>query len=525
MLAGTVILLGTIAVVVNRSNNNDGVDTTDAAPESPLTNDDASEGSDGGDTNGVANSLPDNPADTTETAPVPDVVGVTEGDARAQLIGLGFDVLVQERTSSSVTPGSVVTQDPAANTEQNLGSVVMIFVAVAPEIETVTIPTVAGLTEEQAVAALTNLGLSLGEPIREFSETPSGEVIRSAPDVGTAVDAGSDVVLIVSKGLAPPTCAQLVDLAEAEATTLIEAAGLTAVITPQESETQPEGEVISCEATETSVTLVVSDGPEICGVVTGMTLANGTAALEAKGYTVTATGALRPALPAGEIFACEKQETTATISYAEGLPTVCPAAVIGATAVAAGELLAGVGFTDITAVPTESDTVPAGQVIACQIAAEAVTLQVSSGPAVQTGRLSVTFSTLEVKGDCAGEGLRPDLYGQIIATYEGEDKLIWPNRTRAQALTPNAQGVLDLDETKNWNGVETGGEITLAWDLKDVDRVGQAGDEDILDDDVSAASRTIQLTGADRAWAPSSDNNDACSLVINVDIAWTGLSN
>lgn len=526
VLAGVVILAATIAIALNRSRNEDGVDATEAAPESPVTNDDASEGgADGDDSNGVANSLPDGSADPeTETATVPNVVGITEGDARAQLIGGGFDVLVQERTSSTATPGSVVAQDPTANSEETLGSIVVIFVAVAPEIEAVTIPTLAGMTEQEAVDALGELGLKLGDPIREFSDVPDGEVIRSAPDAGTAVDAGSDVVLIVSRGLAPPTCAQLVDLAEAEATTLIEAAGLTAVITAEESETQPEGEVISCEVSETSVSLVVSDGPDICGVVTGMAVTEGTAALEAKGYTVTATGVLRPALPAGEIFACEKQGTTATISYAEGLPTECPAAVTGATVAEARTILEDVGFTDITAEQTESDTVPVGAVISCEVSGDAVTVQVSTGPEVQTGTLKVTFDTLVIEGDCAGEGLRPDLYGQIGVSYGGQPKTIWVNRARNQALTPNNQGILEFDETKNWNGAETGGDLTVTWDLKDVDRVGQDGDEDIIDDDVSAVTRTVQLTGADRKWRPASDNNDACTLRFELTIEWSNLS-
>ncbi|MEM9652213.1 MAG: PASTA domain-containing protein [Actinomycetota bacterium] len=528
-LATIVLVLAGVAVLLNLSGNDDGVAATDTEPDSPTTNEDASEGGAGGsDSGGVANSLPENSSTTVveaDVAAVPDLTGFTEAAARAALIDDGFEVLVQERNSTVAAAGTVVAQEPAAGTEETVGSVVVIFIAVEPEVETVTVPALAGLTEAAATAALADLGLTVGVPIREFNdEVADGNVIRSAPDSGTAVEPDSEVVLVISQGVAPPTCAELVDLSETAATARIEAAGLTAQVQRQESEAEPEGEVLSCEVNETTISLVVSDGPDICGVVTGMQLAAGTAALEDRGYTVTAEAVVRPALPAGEIITCTKQDTTATITYAAGLPTECPTGVIGATAAAARTLLEEAGFSNITAELEANDTAPDGEVFACDVAGEAVTIKVSTGPAVKTGRLTVTFGDLEVEGDCAGEGLQPDLYGNIGIEYRGDQEAVWDNRGRLQALTPNASGVLDLDETVTWNNVETGGDLTIGWNIRDVDRILQPGDEDNTDDDVSMVVRTIQLTDADRAWRPPSDNNDPCTIRINLAIAWTNLS-
>lgn len=63
----------------------------------------------------------------------------------------------------------------------------------------VSIPRVSGLTKEDAVNLLEDLGLRV-TPTERHSERPKGTVLECTPKVGTKVDVNSQVTLVVSKG-------------------------------------------------------------------------------------------------------------------------------------------------------------------------------------------------------------------------------------------------------------------------------------------------------------------------------------
>jgi serine/threonine-protein kinase len=67
------------------------------------------------------------------TSAVPDVVGLSIGEARAILVQQGFEVLVTEQPTADQPPGVVVFQAPPAGTEVAAGTRVAITVATAPE--------------------------------------------------------------------------------------------------------------------------------------------------------------------------------------------------------------------------------------------------------------------------------------------------------------------------------------------------------------------------------------------------------
>jgi serine/threonine-protein kinase len=66
------------------------------------------------------------------TATVPDVVGLSSGEAQAILAQAGFEVLVTEQETDEQRPGTVVFQAPPAGTEVQAGARVAITVATAP---------------------------------------------------------------------------------------------------------------------------------------------------------------------------------------------------------------------------------------------------------------------------------------------------------------------------------------------------------------------------------------------------------
>jgi serine/threonine-protein kinase len=60
---------------------------------------------------------------------VPSVTGLTESDARAQLVGAGFKVQRTTVVDPTVIPGTVTSQDPAGSTRLKHGATVTIVVA------------------------------------------------------------------------------------------------------------------------------------------------------------------------------------------------------------------------------------------------------------------------------------------------------------------------------------------------------------------------------------------------------------
>ena len=131
-------------------------------------------------------------------------------------------------------------------------------------------PDVRGLTQAAATTALTGAGLVVGTVTQQSSSTvASGIVISQSPVVGTVVNPGARVNLVVSSG--PPQVAvpNVVGQTQAAATTTLTGAGLVVgTVTQQSSSTVASGTVISQSpaagsqaAAGSSVGLVVSSGP------------------------------------------------------------------------------------------------------------------------------------------------------------------------------------------------------------------------------------------------------------------------
>ncbi len=136
-------------------------------------------------------------------------------------------------------------------------------------VETIEVPELAGLPFDEAQAQLTEVGLQA-----EFGETEEdpdvepNHVIRTEPDAGTPLEAGSTVVLVLSDG--PPlvevpdvTGADLDDARE----TLADAELEPGEVTEEPSEDVPEGAVIATEPPAgesveqgSAVALLVSEG-------------------------------------------------------------------------------------------------------------------------------------------------------------------------------------------------------------------------------------------------------------------------
>lgn len=139
------------------------------------------------------------------------------------------------------------------------------------------VPAVQGLPAADAQARLTQLGLKATLLQEPSVAVAVGNVIRSSPSAGTAVEAGSNVILVVSGQAVAGQVPSLVGLGQQEATSILSQFGLQATVTQQASDA-PAGNVIAQSPDPgnqaqpgSAVTLTVSTGPSATTTTTSST--------------------------------------------------------------------------------------------------------------------------------------------------------------------------------------------------------------------------------------------------------------
>lgn len=130
---------------------------------------------------------------------VADVSGKTFDEGQAILKAQGLIVLKQYQYSDTVAANSIISIDPQAGTVVSAKSVITVTVSQGKQ--SVSIPTLSGLSEADATTALQQAGLTLGNITPATSASmKQGKVISSEPASGTLVASGSVVNLTVSNG-------------------------------------------------------------------------------------------------------------------------------------------------------------------------------------------------------------------------------------------------------------------------------------------------------------------------------------
>jgi serine/threonine-protein kinase len=201
------------------------------------------------------------------TLAVPDVIGETEEDATATLEGTGLRVRVERQFNPDERRGIVFEQDPEPDTPAEEGDLVTITVSRGER--PVEVPSLIGLTLEEAEAEIADAGLVVGDVTDRESQEEEGEVLDQDPEPGSRIGPESPVDLVVSGGpgtvTVPDVVCQDVDEAQAE----ISAAGLGFdVVGSQFSDACPVGAVAEqtpSGGTEvergTTVRVTESEGP------------------------------------------------------------------------------------------------------------------------------------------------------------------------------------------------------------------------------------------------------------------------
>ncbi len=132
-----------------------------------------------------------------EQVTVPDVVGSAADEARSDLEAVGLRVARKEQESADKEPGTVLAQDPAAQSKVDKGS--RVTITVATEVKEVEVPDVTGERQADAVSRLSDDGFKI--EIREQDvDSPEGDgvVLEQAPAGGPAAE-GSTVTITVGR--------------------------------------------------------------------------------------------------------------------------------------------------------------------------------------------------------------------------------------------------------------------------------------------------------------------------------------
>jgi eukaryotic-like serine/threonine-protein kinase len=142
------------------------------------------------------------PAPSVAMVSVPNCDDVALATLRTQATDLGLIIDPEDENSDDVEQGRVIRCDPATGQQVEEGSHVTAFVSAGEE--EVAVPRLRGQTLDQARQTLSDEGLSVGAIDREPDPSvPDGSVIRSEPNEGVEVSAGSQVDLVISTGPTP----------------------------------------------------------------------------------------------------------------------------------------------------------------------------------------------------------------------------------------------------------------------------------------------------------------------------------
>jgi len=230
------------------------------------------------------------------TTTTPDVVGAPQEQAAQRLSAAGLSVeLLPPRYDTTVPEQRVVVQQPAPGERLRRGGTVGLSTSLGPP--TRTVPTLIGLPQQRASAAVVQEGLTLGPVRQRYDSAPEGEVLAAEPAQGSTLKPGSAVSLVVSKGVELLPVPDVAGQQQAAAGKAVRDAGLSPETSTAFSDDVPAGDVVSQTpasgqaARGSLVALVVSKGPDLVAVptVTGDSRKKAAATIRAAGLVPTFT--------------------------------------------------------------------------------------------------------------------------------------------------------------------------------------------------------------------------------------------
>ena len=129
---------------------------------------------------------------------VPDVIGLTEVDAKARLQSAGFKYQTEGIFSSEIEFGQVIEQNPKGNTVAKTKKVVKLKISKGKN--KISIPNVAGMSEKEAIFKLQNAGFEVKITYDNSDSVSQGQVISQNPSSDEKTMLETEVTIIVSLG-------------------------------------------------------------------------------------------------------------------------------------------------------------------------------------------------------------------------------------------------------------------------------------------------------------------------------------
>ena len=284
--------------------------------------------------------------------------------------------------------------------------------------EPVEVPDVVGMTEDEAIEALEEVGLE-AEPIDDFSRrVPEGEVFEQDPTAGADAMTGDTVTITVSSGVQQTTVPDLVGLSLEDATAALEEARLKlgGVTTGTAEDAEPDEVLEQFPAAGrevdrgTEVDLVVAQGTTVPDVV-GESQGDAQEILDDAGYDVAIITEPSDEVEEGFVIAQDpdpgtelEQGSTVTILVSEGPEAQEMPDVTGEDGDEAEEFLEqdfGLSVEQVEADPSDCGAVPPGTVCAQEPEpgtpvepGDSATLYVQPGDAFITGLFALFLSFL-----------------------------------------------------------------------------------------------------------------------------------
>ena len=283
----------------------------------------------------------------------------------------------------------------------------------------VTVPDVVGKQQVDAVQALNEAGLVLGDVSVNIAEgVPEGTVAEQNPTAGTEVDEGAKVDLVVSGGVGTVVVPDVVGKTESEAEQLLTALGLEVAKSREYYDTVASGTVYAQvpdagadAAPGSTAAILISRGtaPAKSTVpdVVGKKQADAEKALADAGFEVTvvdaysdtvAKGVVGGQLPEAGAKVTPESEVSIYVSLGKGTAASTVPDVVGMTEQKAVDALKAAGLTS-KVYQDFSDTVPAGTVFAQTPPAGSTTAAGTQvGIGVSLGKDTSTVTVPEVIG-------------------------------------------------------------------------------------------------------------------------------
>jgi eukaryotic-like serine/threonine-protein kinase len=225
----------------------------------------------------------------------------------------------------------------------------------------VAVPSLVGLSDANAKVRATDAELLMTVVEHRTSEDPAGLVIEQRPAPGEFIGSGDEIEVVVSRGPPPVPLPDVTGKPLAEAQPLLEQAGFVVVVKRQFDENVPKDIALGTDpagggkaAPESSVTLIVSDGPAPVEVpdVAGKGYDEAAAIIQAKRLVPVKREEFSDSVAVGVVIGTDPaagqaapRDSEVPILVSKGPELIAVPSVVGKTVEAASQALEAAGLT------------------------------------------------------------------------------------------------------------------------------------------------------------------------------------